>query len=275
MNQSRFLTITCNLLEAREKSRVHRAIGFGFASHWLKNCCDSFKPITKRSNRNHVNTFDSHLKTALITYLIYQMVSTTTSTTTSTSSPGSLALGLYNQRGNYKHSQQDDQNRFELHFWCFSRFWFPAMKFYRDGFFHVPSTCTGCWWLSAYVFVSENVISPSADLDIRLRRLHLFQSYRKVPTEREDGVWSRIRSPSSSRQIRTQTSEGIFKLFSSKYNGNFLLRLSYTVDLLHNLSSNPVFRLPILLGFYVSSVIPSLWPWANARNVSFLNLSRW
>ena len=37
MNQSQFLAITCNSLEAREKSRVHGAIGFGFASHWLKN----------------------------------------------------------------------------------------------------------------------------------------------------------------------------------------------------------------------------------------------
>ena len=37
MNQSQFLAITCNSLEAREKSRVRGAIGFGFASHWLKN----------------------------------------------------------------------------------------------------------------------------------------------------------------------------------------------------------------------------------------------
>ena len=66
MNQSQFLLITCNSLEARQKSRVHGAIGFGFDSHWLKNWCESFKPITKRSNRNHVITFDSHLKTALI-----------------------------------------------------------------------------------------------------------------------------------------------------------------------------------------------------------------
>ena len=64
MNQSQFLAITCNSLEAREKSRLHGATGFGFASHWLKNWRDSFKPITKRSNRNHVITFDSHLKTA-------------------------------------------------------------------------------------------------------------------------------------------------------------------------------------------------------------------
>ena len=65
MNQLQFLAITGNSLEAREKSRVRGAIGFGFASHWLKNWRDSFKPITKPSNRNYVITFDSHLKTAL------------------------------------------------------------------------------------------------------------------------------------------------------------------------------------------------------------------
>ena len=65
MNQTQFLAITCNSLEAREKSRVHGAIGFAFASHWLKNWRESFNPITEGSNRNHVITFDSHLKTAL------------------------------------------------------------------------------------------------------------------------------------------------------------------------------------------------------------------
>ena len=65
MNQSQFLAIICNSLEAREKSRVHGAIDFGFASHWLKNWRESFKPITKHSNRNHVITFDSHLKSTL------------------------------------------------------------------------------------------------------------------------------------------------------------------------------------------------------------------
>ena len=63
INQSEFLAVTCNSLKAREKS--HGAIGFGFASHWLKNWCESLKPITKRSNRNDVITFYSHLKTAL------------------------------------------------------------------------------------------------------------------------------------------------------------------------------------------------------------------
>ena len=67
MNQSEFLAITSNAPKAREKSRVYGAIGFGFASHWLKNWRESFKPITKRSNRNHVISFDSHLKTTLMT----------------------------------------------------------------------------------------------------------------------------------------------------------------------------------------------------------------
>ena len=67
MNQSQLVAIICNLPKAREKSRVHGAIGFGFASHWLKNWRESFKRITKRSNRNHVITFYSHLKTALRT----------------------------------------------------------------------------------------------------------------------------------------------------------------------------------------------------------------
>ena len=63
MNQSQFLTINWNSLEAREKSRVHGAIGF--TSHWLKNWGESFKPITTSGDRNREITFDSHLKTAL------------------------------------------------------------------------------------------------------------------------------------------------------------------------------------------------------------------
>ena len=65
MNQSQFLAISCNSLEARKKSRLHSAIGFAFDSRWLKNWRESFKPINERSNRNHVITCDSHLKTAL------------------------------------------------------------------------------------------------------------------------------------------------------------------------------------------------------------------
>ena len=66
MNQSQFPAIARNSLKAREKSRVHGAIGFCFASHWFKNWRESLKPIIKRSNRNHVITFDSHLETALM-----------------------------------------------------------------------------------------------------------------------------------------------------------------------------------------------------------------
>ena len=46
MNQSESLAITCNSLEAREKSRVHGTIGFCFDYHLLKNWRESFKPIT-------------------------------------------------------------------------------------------------------------------------------------------------------------------------------------------------------------------------------------
>ena len=59
-NQSEFLVIT--LLKAREKSHLQSAIGYGFASHWLENRREIFKPVTKRSNRNRA--FDRHLKTA-------------------------------------------------------------------------------------------------------------------------------------------------------------------------------------------------------------------
>ena len=38
-----FLAITCNSLKAWEKSLVHGVIGFGFASHWLKNWRESLK----------------------------------------------------------------------------------------------------------------------------------------------------------------------------------------------------------------------------------------
>jgi len=43
--------------------------------HWLKNWRESFKPITKRSNRNQIITFDSHLKTALNGCLINILLS--------------------------------------------------------------------------------------------------------------------------------------------------------------------------------------------------------
>ena len=44
INQSEFLAITC--YKAQEKSFVKGALGFGFASHWLKHWRETFKPIT-------------------------------------------------------------------------------------------------------------------------------------------------------------------------------------------------------------------------------------
>ena len=41
MKQLELLSITCNFLKAREKSRVR--VAFGFASHWLKNQRDILK----------------------------------------------------------------------------------------------------------------------------------------------------------------------------------------------------------------------------------------
>ena len=67
MNQSQFLAITWNWLEAREKSRVQGGIGLGYASHWLENWRESFKAITKRSNRNHVISSVYYLATIIYT----------------------------------------------------------------------------------------------------------------------------------------------------------------------------------------------------------------
>ena len=54
MNQSEFPE------KAKKKSRIQGAIGF--ASRWLKNWRDIFRPITKRNNDNQnlVITFHSH-----------------------------------------------------------------------------------------------------------------------------------------------------------------------------------------------------------------------
>ena len=65
MNQSQFIAITCNSLKAREKSRVDGVIGFCFASRSLKNWRESYEPVIKHNNHNHVITFNSHLKISL------------------------------------------------------------------------------------------------------------------------------------------------------------------------------------------------------------------
>ena len=44
-NHAELLAITRNLLKTREKPRLRGAIGFGFASHWLKNVYEIFKPF--------------------------------------------------------------------------------------------------------------------------------------------------------------------------------------------------------------------------------------
>ena len=69
MNQSQFLAITCNSLEARGESRVHGAIGFGLDSHWLKNWRESFKPITKHSKSQSRNNFRQSFENCSMYYL--------------------------------------------------------------------------------------------------------------------------------------------------------------------------------------------------------------
>jgi len=58
----------------REKSRVRGAVGFGFTSHWMKNWRESCKPIIKCDNHDHVITFDSHLKTALLLIFVFVLL---------------------------------------------------------------------------------------------------------------------------------------------------------------------------------------------------------
>ena len=65
MNLSEFLAITCNFLKTRENITRSWCNLFGFSFSWLKNWGVSFSPTTKRSNRDHVITFSSHLKSAL------------------------------------------------------------------------------------------------------------------------------------------------------------------------------------------------------------------
>ena len=62
---SKFVAIPCKMHKVRENSRKQVSIGFGFPSQWLIIGRKSFKPITKRSNRHRVITFDNHLKTSL------------------------------------------------------------------------------------------------------------------------------------------------------------------------------------------------------------------
>ena len=67
------MEIPRHLLKAREKSRVQVAICFSFPFHWFIplpfHGREIFQAIAKRSNCNHVITFDSHLKTALTRFI--------------------------------------------------------------------------------------------------------------------------------------------------------------------------------------------------------------
>ena len=57
-----------NRRQARENARVQLAIGFGFASHWLRKWREFCQPITERSKAKPKQTritFDTQLKTAL------------------------------------------------------------------------------------------------------------------------------------------------------------------------------------------------------------------
>ena len=56
--------ITYNLLNSREKLHVQVASGSGFASHWWRKMARDFEPSPRRSNRNSIIPYDSHLKTA-------------------------------------------------------------------------------------------------------------------------------------------------------------------------------------------------------------------
>ena len=71
MSQLESLAITFYFLQARKKSLVQGAIGFGFgfACHWLKNWREIFKPTTMRSNRNGEITFDSYLISAVLIWI--------------------------------------------------------------------------------------------------------------------------------------------------------------------------------------------------------------
>ena len=57
MNESEFLT--WNLLIAWEQLPAQSTIGFGFASHGLKNWREIFKPINKPINCNRGITSDN------------------------------------------------------------------------------------------------------------------------------------------------------------------------------------------------------------------------
>ena len=148
------------------------------------------------------------------------------------------AFGLSNQGGTYEDNQQDDKSRFELHFRWFSLFWFPAMKFYRGDYFHVLLMVVICFCLGncELPFSRSSYTTETCSLVSKLS-----EGFHKENKAWKPRLWSPIRSPSSSRQIQTHRQLKLFWRFSFLKNEKlslwkFLLRPSYTVDPLHNLS---------------------------------------
>ena len=134
-----------------------------------------------------------------------------------------LAFGLSNQGGNYEHSQQDDKSRFELHFRWFSLFWFPAMKFYRGDYFHVLLMVVICFCLGNCELPFSRSSSTTETCSLVSK---LSEGFHKENKAWKPRLGSPIRSPSSSRQIQTQTTWAIFKLFSSQKWKAFALEIS-------------------------------------------------
>ena len=69
MDQSELEANTCNRRQARENACERGTIGFGLASHWLRNWREFFKPITERSKGKR----DTQLKTALNSNLLFNL----------------------------------------------------------------------------------------------------------------------------------------------------------------------------------------------------------
>ena len=73
MNQSDFLEIACDLVKAREKMARTRCDCYWFCISLNENWREILKPITKRSNRNRVITFDRRLENwFMYSYMMYR-----------------------------------------------------------------------------------------------------------------------------------------------------------------------------------------------------------
>ena len=69
MDQSELEANTCNRRQARENACERGTIGFAFAFHWLRkwrDFGDQSQSAVKQNQSKHEITFDTQLKTALI-----------------------------------------------------------------------------------------------------------------------------------------------------------------------------------------------------------------